>query len=72
MTDLTTFDKLKGAALVCTFLGFLATCAALESATYRDAIDRRFIELRCSRVAVSVGGWSRSVVGLKFRRHEPI
>jgi hypothetical protein len=42
MTDLTTFDRLKGAALVCTFLGFLATCAALVSwwdTTWRIAVE---------------------------------
>jgi hypothetical protein len=42
MRDLTTLDRLKGDALVCTFLGFLATCAALVSwwdATWRVAVE---------------------------------
>ena len=42
MTSLTTFDALKGAALVCTFLGFLALCAALvhwHDKTWKIAIE---------------------------------
>jgi hypothetical protein len=42
MRDLTTLDRLKGDALVCTFLGFLATCAALVSwwdTTWRVAVE---------------------------------
>jgi hypothetical protein len=42
MTSLTTFDTLKGAALVCTFLGFLAMCAALvqwHDKTWKIAIE---------------------------------
>ena len=42
MTSLTTFDALKGAALVCTFLGFLALCAALvhwHDKTWKIAVE---------------------------------
>ena len=42
MTSLTTFDALKGAALVCTFLGFLAMCAALvhwHDKTWKIAVE---------------------------------
>jgi hypothetical protein len=42
MTNLTTFDRLKGAALGCTFLSFLAICAALVSwwdTTWRVAVE---------------------------------
>ena len=42
MTSLTTSDTLKGAALVCTFLGFLALCAALvhwHDKTWKVAIE---------------------------------
>ena len=42
MTDLTTFDKLKGAALVCTFLGFIATCATwihIWDSTWQAAVE---------------------------------
>ena len=42
MTDLTTFDRLKGAALVCTFLGFIATCATwitFGNSTWQAAVE---------------------------------
>ena len=52
MTDLTTFDRLKGAALVITFLGFIATCATwIHISTWQATVEPTRAQIYKARCA---------------------